>query len=100
MYISAIADKTILVVRTDRVAEEDINDTVLTIGSSGGSLLGCILNDVYKPFTLFGQIGSDEYGIYVNGMKDGYGSSYARFNSDYDVSDIPMNMGDDKNTDE
>lgn len=100
MYISAIADKTVLVVRTDRVAEEDINDTVLTIGSSGGSLLGCILNDVYKPFTLFGQIGSDEYGIYVNGMKDGYGSSYARFNSDYDVSDIPMNMGDDKNTDE
>lgn len=62
MSIAKMSDKTILVVRTDTVDVADINDTVLTISNVGGSFAGCILNDVYKPFTLFGNMGTDDRG--------------------------------------
>ena len=62
MSIAKMSDKTILVVRTDTVDVADINDTVLTISNVGGSFAGCILNDVYKPFTLFGHMGTDDRG--------------------------------------
>ncbi len=62
--ISNYADRTLLVVRTDTVAVQDINDAILAISDAGGKLAGCVLNDVYKPFTLFGQMGSDETGYY------------------------------------
>lgn len=61
---SVCADRTLLVVRTDCVAVQDINDAILAVSDAGGKLAGCILNDVYKPFTLFGQMGSDETGYY------------------------------------
>lgn len=57
-----ITDQTILVVRTDYAAIGDVNDAVMTINSSGGVLAGCILNDVHKSFTFFGQIGTDAGG--------------------------------------
>lgn len=69
-------DRTLLVVRTDCVAVKDINDAILTISDAGGKLAGCVLNDVYKPFTLFGQMGSDETGS--NGYGSGY-KSYSRY---------------------
>lgn len=59
-----ICDKTLLVVRTDTVGVTDINDTVMTISSIGNNLAGCILNDLYRPFTLFGQMGLDESNAY------------------------------------
>lgn len=62
--ISVCADRTLLVVRTDCVAVQDINDAILAVSDAGGKLAGCVLNDVYKPFTLFGQMGSDETGYY------------------------------------
>lgn len=62
--ISEAADATVLVVRTDVVPVEDINEAILNISESGGKLEGCILNNVYKPFTLFGQMGTDERGYY------------------------------------
>ena len=65
--VSAHADKIMLVVRTDTVAVQDINDAILSIRDSGGKLEGCILNDVYKEFTLFGQMGTDESGYYRSG---------------------------------
>lgn len=74
--ISAYADRTLLVVRTDTVAVRDINDAILAVRDAGGKLAGCILNDVYKPFTLFGQMGTDEtgyYGAYYRGYGYGYG---------------------------
>lgn len=75
----AMCDKTLLVVRTDRVEVADINDTVVTIANLGGNLAGCILNDVYKPFTMFGQMGVDESGYYhyrygSYGRYGGYGN--------------------------
>lgn len=62
MSIIKISDKAILVVRTDVVEAPDINDTIMNISNVGGSFAGCILNDVYKPFTLFGNFGTDERG--------------------------------------
>lgn len=59
-----ICDKTLLVVRTDSVGVTDINDTVMTVSSIGNNLAGCILNDLYRPFTLFGQMGLDESNAY------------------------------------
>lgn len=66
MGLIKMSDKAILVVRTDCVEAADINDTIMTIRNVGGSFAGCILNDVYKPFTLFGQMGVDVrgYGYY------------------------------------
>lgn len=66
-------DRTLLVVRTDCVPVKDINDAILTISDAGGKLAGCVLNDVYKPFTLFGQMGSDETG------SNGYGVGYKAY---------------------
>ena len=71
--ISTCADRTLLVVRTDTVAVRDINDSILAIRDAGGRLAGCILNDVYKPFTLFGQMGTDETGYYGAYYRSGYG---------------------------
>lgn len=64
--LSKIADKTILTVRTDKVYSKSINEALLTIKTSGGELLGCILNDVYPEFSFFGQSGFDENGYYYD----------------------------------
>lgn len=74
--LANVADQTILVVRTDRSKIEEINDAAATVTSSGGAFAGCILNDVYKPFTFFDQIGTDPGGYY----KYHYGS-YKRYSS-------------------
>lgn len=76
--LANVADQTILVVRTDRSKVEDINDAVATITSSGGALAGCILNDVYKPVTFFGQIGTDpgEYYSYGYNAHKRYGNQW------------------------
>ena len=65
MSLIKMVDKAILVVRTDVVDAADVNDTVLTIKNVGGSFAGCLLNDVYKPFTFFGNMGSDDRGYSV-----------------------------------
>ena len=71
--MSSVTDAIFLVVRTDCVPVEDINEAILNITDGGGNLEGCILNDVYKPFTLFGQMGSDESGYH--GYNNYYGYS-------------------------
>ena len=74
MSIIKVSDKAILVVRTDVVDAPDINDTIMTINNVGGNFAGCILNDVYKPFTLFGNLGTDENGYHTYRY-----SSYKRY---------------------
>ena len=89
--ISVCADRTLLVVRTDKVAVQDINDAILAIRDAGGKLAGCILNDVYKPFTLFGQMGSDEtgyYGAYYRGYS-AYRRSYTEDISEKEHANDP-----------
>ena len=81
--IAEVADTTVLVVRTDCVSVEDINEVILNISDAGVNFEGCILNNVYKPFTLFGQMGTDERGYY--GSKNYYGYSKAvKLSSDAD----------------
>ena len=75
--IITFCDKTLLVVRTDTAHIKDINDTIMTISKIGGKLAGCILNDVHRPFTFFGQIGQDGSG----GRLNRYGS-YSRQGND------------------
>ncbi len=68
--VASMTDGSLLVIRVDCVPVRDINDAVLVINDTGGALAGCILNNVYKPFTLMGQMGTDETG------RAGYGSYY------------------------
>ena len=76
--VSGMVDGALLVIRTDVVPVQDINDAILSVSDAGGKIAGCILNDVYKPFTLFGQMGSDEMGYYGHSA---YYKNYAKFNS-------------------
>lgn len=62
--IVKMVDKSYLIVRTDVVPSVAINEAILTIKNVGGAFGGCILNDVYSEFTLFGQAGFDETGYY------------------------------------
>ncbi len=73
--ICKFVDQTMLVVRTDTVSTSAINDAILTINEVGGSLMGCILNDVYPDFPLFGMSGAEETGGYFYNKKR-YGNRY------------------------
>ncbi len=66
-------DKTILVIRTDTVNVNAINDHIATISKISANLAGCILNNVYMnllPFSFTGNDESGRYGAY------GYGKHY------------------------
>lgn len=86
--VVSLTDRTIMVVRSDIVRAPSINDAVLTIKRVGGNLAGCVFNDVYSEFSLFGQSGSSESSYYGSG-RYGYGrysygkrykdSSYGRY---------------------
>lgn len=90
MTLAKLSDKTLLIVRTDCVKSSDINDTIATINNVSNNFAGCILNNVYKPFSLFGQMGTDEGGYYSTKYgsykRNGnyYGSNYKpeMFNSE------------------
>lgn len=82
--VSNLVDGVLLVIRTDVVPVQDINDAILSVSDAGGKLVGCILNDVYKPFTLFGQMGTDEMGYYGHST---YYKSHSKFNSVPALSD-------------
>lgn len=82
--LSTYSDQTLLVIKTDCVPVRDINDTILSITDAGGRIEGCILNDVYKPFTLFGQMGADDRGAY--GYSSYYG--YSKYSKAAPLSDV------------
>ena len=79
--VVGMVDKTYLVVRTDGVPVSAVNDAALTIRNVGGSLGGCILNDVYPEMSLMGNTGYDETGYY-SGV--GYGKGYKKYGGGYD----------------
>ena len=68
-----LADKSLVVVRTDYVLAADINDAILSLKEKTDTFAGCILNAVHKEFSLLGQLGFDERGYYGK-----YGS-YSRY---------------------
>ena len=73
-----LADKSLLVVRTDNVYAADVNDTVLSLSENNDNFIGCILNDVHREFSFLGQLGLDETGYY--GHYSG-SSSYRKYSS-------------------
>ena len=80
--IGDLADKTLLIVRTDRDYTVDINDATLTFreNKNGEKFAGCILNDVHREFSLLGQLGADESGQGGNyySYSTTYGSKYSK----------------------
>lgn len=66
-------DKTILIIRTDTVNVNVINDHITTITKISANLAGCILNNVYLNLLPFSFTGNDESGRYGS---YGYGKYY------------------------
>lgn len=72
--IAQITDRAVLVVKTDAVLAADINDAILTLSGDEKRFAGCILNDVWPEFSIFGSAGSDE-----SGYSGHYGYGYGRY---------------------
>lgn len=90
--IISMVDKTILIVRTDTVNVNVINDAISTISKISSNLAGCILNDVYMnilPFSFTGNDESNRYGGYRYGRHSHYGH-YGKYPAPkYDIEPIP-----------
>lgn len=67
--IIKIADKTILVVKTDTVETGAINDAVSTITDVGGNLAGCILNQTHPDILMASFTGAGDDTKYSRGSK-------------------------------
>ncbi len=70
-----MVDKTLLVVRTDKVKVSVINDTIDNIKKLGGDTAGCVLNDIFPKVMPFFFSGDDMGGYYSTGYGKyrGYG---------------------------
>ncbi len=82
--IIGMVDKTILVIRTDTVSVNVLNDSIATISKISANLAGCILNDVHMnvvPFSITGDDESNDYSKYGYG-KYGYGKyGYGKYSN-------------------
>ena len=87
-----MVDKTVLVVRTDTVNVNVLNDSVSIISKISSNLAGCILNDVHMnvlPFSFTGNDESNRYGGYRYGKHSHYGH-YGKYPAPkYDIEPIP-----------
>ncbi len=87
-----LVDKTILIVRTDTVPVNVLNDAISTISKISSNLAGCILNDVHiniLPFSFTGNDESTHYGGYRYGKHTHYGH-YGKYPAPkYDIEPIP-----------
>ena len=84
--LTAIADATLLVVRTDYVPVGEINDVVLSLSESSKKFAGCVLNDVHREFDSLLQFAPDEtgksgsyYGSYEKYGKYGKYEKYSKY---------------------
>lgn len=76
--VMPFSDKVMLIIRTDRVYTSDINEAILSINEHENKFAGCILNDVYREFSFFGQNGTDETG-------DTNYTKYEKYNTANDI---------------
>lgn len=81
--IIKIVNKTFMVVRTDTVKTEAINDAVATIGKISNNFAGCILNDVYLEYLPFSFSGNDESNYYGKYGRYGKYGKYGRYGNYY-----------------
>lgn len=72
--IIQMVDKTILIIRTDTVNVNALNDSITTISKISPNLAGCILNDVHMNILPFSITGNDETNRY-----GGYGYGYGKY---------------------
>lgn len=90
--IIKMVDKTVLIVRTDTVPVNVLNDSISVISKISSNLAGCILNDVHMNFLPFSFTGNDESNYY-GGYKYGKHSHYGRYGKypapKYDIEPIP-----------
>ena len=90
--IIKMVDKTILIVRTDTVHANILNDAISTISKISSNLAGCILNDVHMnilPFSITGNDENNRYGGYRHGKHSHYGH-YGKYPAPkYDIEPIP-----------
>lgn len=87
-----MVDKTVLIVRTDTVPVNVLNDSISTISKISSNLAGCILNDVHMnvlPFSFTGDDESNRYGGYRYGKHSHYGH-YGKYPAPkYDIEPLP-----------
>ncbi|MBQ7100020.1 MAG: polysaccharide biosynthesis tyrosine autokinase [Clostridia bacterium] len=82
--IIGMVDKTILVIRTDTVSVNAINDAITTVSKISANLIGCILNDVHMrilPFSITGNDESNDYSRYGYGRYGYGGYGYGRYSN-------------------
>ncbi len=72
--IIGMVDKTVLIIRTDTVNVNALNDSISTISKISSNLAGCILNDVHMNILPFSFTGNDESNTY-----GGYGYGYGKY---------------------
>lgn len=77
--MGTMVDKAILVLRTDVVNADVINDTLYTMENSGVRLAGCVLNDVYPQSVFSRMTGADEGGYKYGGYKYGKYGKYSKY---------------------
>ncbi len=90
--IIGMVDKTILIVRTDTVHVNALNDSITTISKISSNLAGCILNDVHMnvlPFSFTGNDESNRYGGYRYGRHSRYEHYEIYSAPKYDIEPIP-----------
>ncbi len=77
--IIKLADNSIVVVRTDVVLRNRLNDTLGTLEHIGNNLAGCVLNDIYPDVLPYFFTGNDYSNYY--GKKSKYGNYYGHYNA-------------------
>ena len=87
-----MVDKTLLIVRTDKVNINILNDSIEIISKISSNLAGCILNDLHMnvlPFSFTGNDESTYYGGYKYGRHSHYGH-YGKYpNPVYEIEPVP-----------
>ncbi|MEE1049993.1 MAG: AAA family ATPase [Clostridia bacterium] len=75
--IIKMADKSILVVKTDTVETGTINDAILTIKEVGDNFAGCILNQTHPDMPMTTLTGAGDDTMYFRGKY--YGKYYGKY---------------------
>ena len=75
--IIKMADKSILVVKTDTVETVTINDAILTIKEVGDNFAGCILNQTHPDMPMTSLTGAGDDTMYSRGRY--YGKYYGKY---------------------
>ena len=89
--IIKMVDKTLLIVRTDTVRINVLNDSIEIMSKISSNLAGCILNDLHMnvlPFSFTGNDQSTYYGGYRHGRHTHYGH-YGKYpNPVYEIEPV------------